>query len=145
MASKSAPPPQTTNDLSSFLRTSFAARPPASQKPVIESAADVQMQAFLDCHHDDYKMRKRKNKQSMQDMRAPAVASASPVAPAPLKPSLDSVLKMMSARASGAASPPTTVAATSSQKSASSPSSSSPAQPIRKLQDGQKLNLYNPY
>lgn len=124
MASKSATAPN--NDLSSFLRTSFGARP--AQTPVL-SAADVQVQSYLDCHHDEYHMRKK----NRHNNRPPMPAMASPPPPSTLaKPSLEDVLKMMGAAITPGKSATTTTA---------SPSPTQPAS-IRRLEDGQRLDLY---
>ena len=144
MAAKSANPREL--DLNSFLRTSFASRPP--QTPVVESALDTQIQAYLDCHNEEYHMRKKDKKHHhVQSSVTTPVAASTPPPAVPNKPSLEDVLKMMRGASPTVAAPVPTKSATAPATTAAT--SSSPAQnqsgSIRRLDDAQKLNMYSSY
>jgi hypothetical protein len=143
----------TPPDLSTFLKTNFAARPAAAaQKPVLDQSAqfDSEIQTFLDCHQDEYHLRKKKKHNNKQPSMYAAPFSSPSTAPAPVSPSsvatkpvadapsIEAVLAMMSGKINGASvaparpSPPT-----GSQQQAQAGS-------IRRLDDKQKLTSY-PY
>lgn len=142
-------------DLSTFLKTNFASRPVAApQRPVLDESAqfDKEIQTFLDCHHDEYHLRKKKkHSQNPPQMYAAPFSSASatsaasapssPVAtakPVADAPSIEAVIAMMSGKINGAAIAPARASpSTGSQQQAQAGS-------IRRLDDKQKLTSY-PY
>lgn len=135
-----------TPDLSSFLKSNFAERSAAPQKqlPVLNTAAqfDKEIQAFLDCHHDEYHLRKKKkNKRPSVYSSSPAAAVATiPSSPSPKPvdtdaPSVDAMIAMMMGSASVAPARPTIPAGSQQQAQGGS---------IRRLDDKQKLTSY-PY
>lgn len=130
-----------TPDLSSFLKSNFAERAAApQQKPVLNTSAqfDKEIQTFLDCHHDEYHLRKKKkNKGTPLYSSSPAAPPASAPNPVDLNaPSVDAMIAMMMGSASVAPARPSTPAGSQQQQAQGGS--------IRRLDDKQKLTSY-PY
>lgn len=134
-----------TPDLSSFLKSNFAERSAAPQKQllVLNTAAqfDKEIQTFLDCHHDEYHLRKKKkNKRPPVYSSSPAAVATAPSfsSPKPVDtdaPSVDAMIAMMMGSTSMAPARPATPAGSQQQAQGGS---------IRRLDDKQKLTSY-PY